>query len=81
MSDMIDMYRDLKDYQRAKRAIWGVPCAKCREEQPKRQPTILEPGRICKVHRPWYRDPRPEPTEAEFSERMAKHGWLQGADQ
>lgn len=75
MSEMGEMYRDIKDWQKARRRIWGEPCAKCRKEQPRRQPTILEPGRICKVHRPWYRDPRPHPTEEEFAERMAAHGW------
>lgn len=75
MSDMIDAFRDMKDFARARRLIWGVPCPKCREEQPKRQPTILEPGRLCRVHKPAYRDPRPEPTEEEFRARMREHGW------
>src|SRR3546814_2913612 len=72
---MIDAYRDLKAYQRAKRLIWGVPCPVCREKLPRANAKILEPGRICRAHKPSYRDPRPEPTEEEFAARMAAHGW------
>src|SRR3546814_17691903 len=72
---MIDAYRDLKAYQRAKRLIWGVPCPVCREKLPRANAKILEPGRICRAHKPSYRDPRPAPTEEEFAARMAAHGW------
>src|SRR3546814_10424889 len=75
VSDMIDAYGDLKAYQRAKRLIWGVPCPVCREKRPRANAKILEPGRICRAHKPSYRDPRPEPTEEEFDARMAAHGW------
>src|SRR3546814_4285611 len=68
VSDMIDAYRDLKAYQRAKRLIWGVPCPVCREKLPRANAKILEPGRICRAQKPSYRDPRPEPTEEERSE-------------
>ena len=66
MSDMIDMYRDLKDFRALRRARFGVPCPRCRVEQPKRQATILEPGQRCRVHRPAYVDPRPELTQADY---------------
>src|SRR3546814_6211199 len=72
---MIDAYRDLKAYQRAKRLIWGVPCPVCREKLPRANAKILEPGRICRAHKPSYRDPRPAPNEEEFAARMAAHGW------
>src|SRR3546814_6988699 len=74
VSDMIDAYRDLKAYQRAKRLIWGVPCPVCREKLPRANAKILEPGRICRAHKTSYRDPRPEPTEEAFAARMAAHG-------
>lgn len=66
MSDAIDDFRALKEFRRAVRERFGVPCPKCREEQPRRQPTILEPQRVCRVHRPPYRDPRPELTQADI---------------
>lgn len=75
MSDMIDAFRDLKEYQRAKRLIWGIPCPVCREKLPRSNAKILEPGRLCRAHKPHYRDPRPEPTDDEFDARMAEHGW------
>lgn len=75
MSDTIDAFRDLKEYQRAKRLIWGVPCPVCREKRPKANAKILEPGQLCRAHKPHYRDPRPEPTDEEFDARMAAHGW------
>lgn len=66
MSDMIDMYRDMKDLNKLLRAKFGVTCPRCQIEQPKRQPTILLPGKRCKVHNPPYRDPRPELTQADY---------------
>src|SRR3546814_11997670 len=71
---MIDAYRDLKAYQRAKRLIWGVPCPVCREKLSRANAKILEPGRICRAHKPSYRDTRPEPTEEAFAAGMAAHG-------
>jgi len=59
MSEMGEFYKDMREHKRNVRAKYGVPCPKCREEQPRRQPTILLPGHQCKVHRPAYRDPRP----------------------
>lgn len=63
---MIDMYRDLKELKAMRRKRFGVPCPRCKAEQPKRQPTILEPGHRCRVHRPAYVDPRPELTQADY---------------
>jgi hypothetical protein len=60
MSDMIDMYRDVKAHRRGVRKMYGMPCPKCREKQPLRQPTLLLPGQRCRVD--GYYDPRPELT-------------------
>lgn len=66
MSDAIDDFRALKEFRRLKRDRFGVPCPKCAIEQPLRQPTILEPGQRCRVHRPPYVDPRPELTQKDI---------------
>lgn len=58
MSDMIDMYRDLKEHRREMREALGVDCPMCCVKQPKRTPTILLPQQRCRVD--GYRDPRPE---------------------
>lgn len=66
MSDAIDDFRALKDFNKLKRKHFGVPCPMCIKEQPRRQPTILLPQRRCRVHKPAYRDPRPELTQADI---------------
>lgn len=66
MGDAIDDYRALKQFRRLRRERFGVPCPRCQAEQPKRQPTILEPGDRCRVHRPAYVDPRPELTQQDI---------------
>lgn len=65
MSDMIDMYRGLKDMRREMRAELGVPCPNCRVKQPKREPTILLPQQRCRVD--GYRDPRSEVVIGEWN--------------
>lgn len=65
MSDMIDMYRVIKDHHREMRAALGVACPNCRIKQPKREPTILLPQQRCKVD--GYRDPRPEILVSEWN--------------
>lgn len=77
MGDATEMFRAMTDMNKQMRARMGVKCPKCIEEQPRRSPTVLLPGRRCKVHRPHYRDPRPEPTAEEFNEAMAGTGWTQ----
>lgn len=69
MSDMIDMYRDLKDHRRDLRAALGVDCPNCRLKQPKRTPTILLPQQRCKVD--GYRDPRPESLISAWNKEQA----------
>ena len=72
MSDAIDDFRALKECRALVRAKFGVPCPMCRIEQPKRQPTILEPQQRCRVHRPPYRDPRPDLTPADIDEALSE---------
>lgn len=66
MGDMGDFYRDMRDFKKARRLKFGVSCPQCQQEHPRRQPTILEPGQRCNVHRPPYRDPRPPLTQADI---------------
>ena len=57
MGDEGEFWRDVKEARRERRAALGVDCPRCRELQPKRDPTILLPGQRCRVD--GYRDPRP----------------------
>lgn len=66
MTDAIDDFRALKLFRRLRREKFGVPCPRCVAEQPRRQPTILEPQQVCRVHRLPYRDPRPELTQEDI---------------
>lgn len=72
MSDMIDGFRDLKALRKELRRVFGLPCPMCRQKQPKRQPTILQPQQRCKVD--GYRDPRPEPTQADWDSMLFAGG-------
>lgn len=63
MGDMGDLYNSLKDDRKLLRDKFGVECPRCRELQPKRNPSILLPQQRCKVDR--YVDPRPRLTEEE----------------
>lgn len=49
MSDMGDIFRDLKEDLRIKKAKWGIDCPGCKRKQPKRIPTRLMPYQRCKV--------------------------------
>jgi len=60
MGDMGDIYNALRAERRALRTMFGVPCPRCREKQPMREPTVMLPGQRCKVD--GYRDPRPRLT-------------------
>lgn len=66
MSDMIDMYRDLKAVRREQRATHGIKCPVCIERLPRAHPKILMPGQVCRAHKPHYRDPRMEIPETEI---------------
>lgn len=57
MSDMGDLWRDVKAARRERRAKFGVECPQCKVMRPKAQPSILLPQQRCKVD--GYRDPRP----------------------
>jgi hypothetical protein len=58
MGDMADVFNDLKARRRKLRAKLGVECPRCRQLQPKRNPSILLPQQRCKVD--GYVDPRPK---------------------
>lgn len=62
MSDMVDMYRDLREDRRERRARLGVDCPGCRLKEPRRTPSILLPQQRCRVC--GYTDPRPRDDEA-----------------
>lgn len=66
MGDTVEMYRALKDFRKLRREKFGQPCPQCKRDQPKRQPTILEPGQHCRVHKPHYVDPRPHLTQKDI---------------
>jgi hypothetical protein len=57
MGDMADIFNDMKERRRKRRAELGVNCPRCNQVQPKRIPSILLPGQRCKVD--GYVDPRP----------------------
>lgn len=65
MSDMGDMFRDLREAKREARAAHGKPCPQCIEKLPRANPTILLPQQRCKIH--GYRDPRPRTRDTELS--------------
>jgi hypothetical protein len=58
---MGELWRDLKDMRRERRARYGMPCPRCKEVRPKANATILLPGQRCKVD--GYRDTRPRVRE------------------
>ena len=67
MSDMGEMFRDLRDHKRRVREKFGQPCPRCQSEQPRRQPTILLPSQRCRVHKPAFIDPRPRLTDDQYA--------------
>ena len=55
MSDMGDDFREHKEYMRNRKEREGIDCPGCLKVQPKRIPSRLLPGWVCKVcgyHRP-----------------------------
>ncbi len=75
MSDTVQGFRDLKDLRQAERRAFGLPCPECQRRLPRAHPKILQPGQQCRAHKPYYRDNRPEPSAAEWNERMNGSGW------
>lgn len=57
MGDMGEVFKDYRDYRRRLRMAFGVKCPRCRELQPRREPSILLPRQKCRVD--GYVDPRP----------------------
>lgn len=56
MGDEGEFWNAMRTATKEHRKQSGVPCPRCRELQPKRDPSILLPGQRCKVD--GYRDPR-----------------------
>jgi hypothetical protein len=56
MGDVGDVFRAWKEYRKARKEQFGIPCPSCAIALPKAQPKVLMPGQRC-----WcgYRDPRP----------------------
>lgn len=75
MSDTIDGFRALKDLRAAERAVFGVKCPVCVEKLPKANAKVLQPGQLCRAHKPHYRDPRSDVTTQEYNAAMVKTGW------
>lgn len=75
MSDMIDLFRDMKEMRQTERKVFGIRCPVCIEKLPRAHPKILQPGQVCRAHKPHYRDPRNEPSMDEYNERMAAAGF------
>lgn len=57
MSDMGEIFRDVRDGLKARKVKDGIECPRCKELQPKRCATVLLPGWTCKVD--GYRRPHP----------------------
>lgn len=79
MSDTIDDFRAMKDMRSAERKVFGRPCPVCIERLPRAQPKILQPGQLCRAHKPHYRDDRPKPTLEEYNAAMADTGWVRSS--
>lgn len=58
MSDMIDVFRGIKDHRKAVRRAYGAACPRCLETARRASATILLPQQRCRVD--GYVDPRPE---------------------
>lgn len=71
MSDMKEDFQALKEFNKAKRTVYGRPCPQCNVKQPKRIPTLLQPQQRCRVD--GYRDPRPYPTNEEMNVALDAH--------
>ena len=56
MSDMAEVFNEMREYRKALRAKYGILCPQCKIVRPKAHPSILLPQQRCKVD--GYRDPR-----------------------
>jgi hypothetical protein len=57
-SEMGEFYTALREEAKRRREKYGRPCPECVAKLPKTHPSILLPGRRCRIH--GYVDPRPE---------------------
>jgi hypothetical protein len=56
MSEMADVYNDIKRRRRDRKRKFGKECPECKRLRPNTNATILLPGQICKVD--GYKDSR-----------------------
>ena len=66
MSEMVEVFGEIKDHKKRLRAKFGAPCPECVRLLPKASPSILLPQQVCRIHK--YCDPRPELTEEQWSQ-------------
>jgi hypothetical protein len=65
MGDVGDVFNALRQYNKDRRAAYGIPCPQCAVVRPKAHASILLPGQRCKVD--GYRDPRKRSDAPELS--------------
>ncbi len=58
MGDTGATFSAMQEEVKLGKKLFGIPCAKCLEEFPKAEPTIMTPQRECKRHKKHYRDYR-----------------------
>jgi hypothetical protein len=56
MSEMADVFNEMKARRRERRRLFGVECPECKKLRPKTNASILLPGQKCRVD--GYIDPR-----------------------
>jgi hypothetical protein len=71
MSDMGELFRDWKDYNRAIRMEYGRPCVACLKARPNGQAKVLLPSQRCGYG---HRDDRPRLTNQQRLDAAKKHG-------
>lgn len=64
VSEMVEMYKVMKEHKKALRQKFGVDCPACAIARPKSPPSKLLPKQRCRVD--GYRDPRPALTDADY---------------
>jgi hypothetical protein len=70
MSDMGEMFNDLRQHKKEKRAALGIECPQCKVKRPKTNASILLPSQRCRVD--GYRDPRPRSLSDGFESSVGK---------
>jgi hypothetical protein len=73
VSDIVDMFRLMKQHKTALRKEFAIDCPACAIARPKAPASKLLPQQRCRVD--GYRDPRPALTDAQYqdvADRMGK---------